>query len=169
MQGINKNSFWVWGGITVVVLFWLFIAIQAGTQSGKHWHFIKRAVTIDTLITQDSIIIPVSMEEVLLKHPIFSTEGVLLHFKVEKTEINFGTNEQNIYINGLLIMSGDREIITNLIEQILSKSSDKSCFFVAKGLAQDEEKKWIDFLINNGVRQILIPKVLPEQNDKQIS
>jgi hypothetical protein len=169
MKRMNKNGFWVWGGITVVILFWLFIAIQVGIQSGKHWHFIKRVVTIDTLITQDSMIVPVSMEEVLLGHPVFSTEGVLLHFKVERTEIKFGAKEQNVYINGLLIMSGEKEIITDFVKQVLDKSSDKSCFFVTKGLSQDEEKEWIDFLIDNGVRQILIPKVLPEQNDKQIS
>ncbi|MDD5528410.1 MAG: hypothetical protein PHX21_00090 [bacterium] len=169
MRRINKNSFIVWGGITAVVLFWLFVAIYVGIKSDKHWHFTKRPIRIDTLITRDSIIVPVSMEEVLLEHPIFSIEGVLLHVKVEKSEISFGTKEQNIYINGLLIMSGDKETITNLIEQILSKSSDKSCFFITKGLSRDEEKEWIDFLINNGVRQILIPKVLPEQNDKQIS
>ena len=169
MRRINKNSFILWGGITVIVLFWLFVAIRVGIKSDKHWHFTKRTIHIDTLITQDSIIVPVSMEEILLKHPVFSTEGVLLHFKVEKSEINSGTDERNIYINGLLIMSEDKEIITNLVEQILSKSSDKSCFFVTKGLSRDEEKKWIDFLIDNGVRQIFIPKILPEQNDKQIS
>ncbi|MDD4984118.1 MAG: hypothetical protein PHH82_04770 [Candidatus ainarchaeum sp.] len=169
MRKINKNSFWLWGGIAVAVLFWLFIAIQAGIQSGKHWHFIKRTVTVDTLITKDSIIIPVSMKEILLGYPILSTEGVLLHFKVEKTEINFVRNEQNIYVNGLLIMSEEKEVITDFVKQVLEKSSDKSCFFVTKGISQGEEKEWIDFLIDNGVRQILIPRVLLEQNDKQIS
>jgi hypothetical protein len=169
MRKTNKSSFFVWTGVTVVVLFWLFVAIQAGSESGKHWRFIKRAVSIDTLITRDSVIIPVSMEEILLGRHIFSTEGVLLHFKVEKTEISFGMKEQNIYINGLLIISGEKEAITDFVRQVLEKSSDKSCFFVTKGLSRDEEKEWIEFLIDNGVRHILIPKVLPEQNDKQIS
>ena len=169
MRRINKNNFILWCGITIVVLFWIFVAIHAGIKSDKQWHFNRKIISIDTLITQDSLIVPASMEEVLLENPIFSTEGVLLHFKVENPDINIGTDKQNVYVNGVLILSEDKATITNIVEQILSKSSDKSCFFVANKLSKDEEKKWINFLIDNGVKQIFIPKILPEQNDKQSS